>query len=57
MPTVESVTSVPDKAPEVKEVQAELPKENTSAPAMQFDFSQLEKNMNVDFGNLNLGEW
>ena len=50
MPTVESVTGVPGKAPEVKEVQAELPKE--SAPAMQFDFSQL----GADLGNLNLGE-
>ena len=50
MPKVETVTGVPGQTPEVKEVQAELPKE--SAPAMQFDFSQL----GADLGNLNLGE-
>ena len=51
MPTVESVTGVPGQEPEVTQVQAELPKENT-APAMSFDFSQL----GADLGNLNLGE-
>ena len=50
MPTVECVTGVPGSAPEVTQVQAELPKEN--APAMSFDFSQL----GADLGNLNLGE-
>src|SRR5574344_2358099 len=41
---------IPWEAPvETKEVKTELPKENTSAPAMQFDFSQL----GADLGNLN----
>lgn len=51
MPTVESVTGVVGQAPEVTQVQAELPVENNS-PAMSFDFSQL----GADLGNLNLGE-
>ena len=51
MPTVETVTGTPGQAPEVTQVQAELPKENAQ-PAMSFDFSQL----GADLGNLNLGE-
>ena len=47
MPTVESVTGTVGQEPEVKQVQAELPKDTP----MQFDFSQL----GAELSNANLG--
>ena len=52
MPTVEAVTGVPGSAPEVTQVQAELPVESTVTPPISIDFSQL----GADLSNLNLGE-